>query len=165
MTLAKLNGAIREQAREALVACCGSEAWAEQMIASRPFTDRTALHTAADSIWGSLTPADWVEAFSKHPKIGDKSISNKPASAWSAQEQQGMSHASEDTAAAMRRLNEQYEHKFGWIFIVCATGKSADEMRKLIERRLSNDSDKELQIAAAEQAKIMHLRLDKLVAE
>jgi OHCU decarboxylase len=145
---------------EALLRCCGSEVWAQRMLASRPFGDAETLHRTADEIWFSLRREDWLEAFSKHPKIGDKASSN-----WSAQEQQGMSTASEETARRMRELNEQYERKFGWRFIVCATGKPADEMRSLLEQRLSNDPDTELRIAADEQAKIMHLRLDKLLAE
>lgn len=159
MTLAALNHATGERALKALLACCGSRTWVERMLANRPLSDVAALHETAESVWFSLTPGDWLEAFSKHPKIGDKSYSK-----WSAQEQQGMSQASRDIADAMRELNAQYQRKFGFIFIVCASGKSAEEMRSMLEQRLSNDPDTELQIAAAEQVKIMHLRLDKMLA-
>ena len=145
---------------EALLACCGSDVWAQKMMASRPFGDAETLHRTADEIWFSLRREDWLEAFSRHPRIGDKSSNN-----WPAQEQQGMSAASEKTARRMRELNEQYERTFGWIFIVCATNKSAEAMRQLLEQRLSNDPDTELRVAADEQAEIMHLRLDKLLAE
>ena len=153
MTLDRLN-------REALLACCGSDTWVEAMLACRPFRDATALHQKGEAIWRSLTPADWLQAFSKHPKIGERATSK-----WSQQEQQGMSQATGHTSQAMRALNEEYERKFGWIFIVCATGRSAEEMRTLLEARLSNDPDQELQIAAIEHSKIMHIRLEKLLAE
>ena len=149
-----------ELSRESLLACCGSETWVGRMLAKRPFDDAPSLHHEAEAIWLSFTPRDWLEALSKHPKIGEN-----PSSKWSAQEQKAMSDASEDVARTMSDLNEQYERKFGWIFIICATGKSAEEMQNLLEQRLSNDPEKELQIAANEQLKIMHLRLDKLLAE
>jgi 2-oxo-4-hydroxy-4-carboxy-5-ureidoimidazoline decarboxylase len=145
---------------EALLKCCGSEVWAQRMLASRPFRDAETFHRTAEEIWFSLRREDWLQAFSKHPKIGAQASSK-----WSAQEQQGMSEASQDTAQSMRNLNKQYERKFGWIFIICATGKSAGEMRNLLESRLENDPDTELRIAAEEQSKIMHLRLDKLLDE
>ena len=160
MTLEELSRAPDERAREALLACCGSEVWAQQMLARRPLPSEGYLHDAADSVSLTLRPDDWLEAFSKHPKIGDRS-----ASVWSAQEQQGMLQASRAAADSMRVLNEQYERKFGWIFIVCATGKSAEEMRASLEQRLANDGDAELRIAAVEQAAIMHLRLRKLLDE
>lgn len=146
--------------RESLLACCGSEVWVERMLASRPFHDAPSLHREAEAIWLSLTPEEWLKAFAKHPKIG-----GKPSSAWSAQEQKGMSDATQHITQTMRDLNERYERKFGWIFIICATGKSAEEMRNLVEQRLLNDPERELQIAVDEQSKIMHLRLDKLLAE
>ena len=160
MTLAALNGAPEEPARQALLACCGSEAWVARLLASRPFNDEAALHSRAQALWFSLTPADWLEAFSKHPKIGEKSSSK-----WSAEEQSGMAQVNQEMTDAMRRLNVEYERRFGWIFIVCATGKRAEEMRNLLEQRLSNDPATELQTAAREQAAIMRLRLDKLLAE
>jgi 2-oxo-4-hydroxy-4-carboxy-5-ureidoimidazoline decarboxylase len=160
MTLDELNRAADAQAREALLACCGSGAWAERILVSRPLRDAAALHHVAEAVWFSLTRADWLDAFSKHPKIGDKA-----ASKWPAEEQRGMSEAGRDTAHAMRELNERYERKFGWIFIVCATGKSAGELHNVLETRLSNDAVEELQIAVIEQSKIMHLRLNKLLTE
>ena len=140
-----------------LTACCGSTAWAETMFNRQPFTDKPAMHEAADEIWWSLTPEDWLEAFSKHPKIGQKSSAK-----WSAQEQSGMSDAAYETARQIAQLNAEYDAKFGFIFIVCATGKSADEMLQILRSRLNNTREEEIRNAAAEQAKIMHLRLDKL---
>lgn len=160
MTLDELNHAAEAHATAALLACCGSEQWAKRMTGMRPFVDSTMLHESAESIWQSLEPGDWLEAFSKHPKIGEKSNSE-----WSAQEQQGMSAASSSGSDEMRESNEQYQRLFGWIFIVSATGKSAAEMRTAMKQRLTNDPETELQIAAAEQGRIMHLRIDKLLAE
>jgi 2-oxo-4-hydroxy-4-carboxy-5-ureidoimidazoline decarboxylase len=160
VTLEALNDATDSVAREALLSCGGAEAWVQRMLECRPFNNSLALHESAEAIWSSLATADWLEAFSKHPKIGGRTSAK-----WSAQEQAGMSQAKQETLRLMRDLNERYERKFGWIFIVCATGKSVDEMRELLEQRLSNHSRQELQIAAAEQSKIMHLRLDKLLAE
>lgn len=140
-----------------LTACCGSSAWAEAMFARQPFADRPSMHQAADDIWWSLTPEDWLDAISKHPKIGEKSSAR-----WSAQEQSGMSHPAFETAQEMARLNAEYDARFGFIFIVCATGKSADEMLQLLRTRLANTREEEIRNAATEQAKITHLRLDKL---
>lgn len=154
-----MNGAPDAEARQALLACCGARAWADRMLASRPFQDAADLHVSAEAIWASLSPADWLEAFSQHPIIGSESAG------WSREEQSGMSQASRDTAETMRRANEEYQQKFGWIFIVCATGKSAEDMLTLLQQRLGNNPGEELRIAAREQLKIMHLRLEKLLAE
>jgi len=140
-----------------LISCCGSTAWANAMFNRQPFED---LHRAADEIWWALTPQDWLEAFAAHPKIGQKS-----AAKWTAQEQSGMSHAAASTAEEMARLNSEYENKFGFIYIVCATGKSADEMLTILQTRIHNSPEQEIRMAAAEQAKITHLRLDKLLKQ
>ena len=145
---------------DAFKRCCGSTAWVNKMLQLRPFQDRESLLLAADTVWNSLAPADWLEAFVQHPKIGEKS-----GAKWSVEEQRGMGTASVDTAQAMRELNIEYEQKFGWIFIVCATGKTADEMLALLTARLDNDADTELRIAAAEQSKITKIRIEKLLAE
>jgi len=152
MTLAELD-------EPSLLECCGSHNWAAHMLAARPFRDMPSLATAATEIWWRLTPADWLEAFSKHPKIGEKG----KVSQWSSQEQSGMHAAALETAEKLATLNQSYFDKFGWIFIVCATGKTAEEMLSLLESRLSNLPDDELRIAAAEQNKITLLRLRKLL--
>jgi 2-oxo-4-hydroxy-4-carboxy-5-ureidoimidazoline decarboxylase len=167
MTLEAFNIASAEAARDALACCCGSRAWVDRMLALRPFPDRKMLFLAAGSVWSSLTPADWLEAFAHHPKIGEKSApaANARASTWSSQEQKGMQAASPHTASRMQQLNEEYERKFGWIFIICATGKGPDEMLAAIESRLDHDSETELNIAAEEQSKIIQLRLEKLLTQ
>lgn len=153
MTLAELD-------EPRLLECCGSRNWATRMLAARPFQDVSQLETAATDIWWHLAPADWLEAFSKHPKIGEKGN----VSQWSSEEQSGMNTAAIHTAKKLAALNQTYFDKFGWIFIVCATGKSADEMLSLLEARLPNRPDDELRIAAAEQNKITLLRLRKLLS-
>ena len=159
MTLLELNTSEKEEAQKALLACCGSSRWSRQMTARRPFDSVPTVHAAAHDIWWSLEESDWLEAFACHPKIGEV----KPVSDWSSQEQKGMSAATADTAAAIAAMNGEYQKRFGYIFIVCATGKSSTEMRDLLEQRLTNDPKDELRIAAAEQLKITHLRLDKLL--
>lgn len=160
MTLQDLNSANADKLREPLGGCCGSEAWVARMIEWRPFDNFEALIAASDEIWWSLAESDWLQAFSKHPKIGEKR-----ADPWSSDEQRGMDQASFDIAAAMEKLNRQYDDKFGWIFIVCATGKRAGEMLTTLENRLANEAADEIRIAASEQAKITKLRLGKLLAQ
>jgi 2-oxo-4-hydroxy-4-carboxy-5-ureidoimidazoline decarboxylase len=161
MTLSKLNSADSEQAQEALLRCCGSLRWADQMSRLRPFADESALQLAAENTWWSLSESDWLQAFAAHPKIGERKSSGQ----WSSQEQSGMNPASTKTVEFMSKLNSMYERKFGWIFIVCATGKTADEMQQALENRLTNIPMEEIRIAAGEQAKITRLRLEKLLAE
>lgn len=161
MTLEDFNTLDSATARKALFDCCGSGAWADAVVNRRPYRNLSALQNAAEEVWQSLTPSAWIEAFAGHPRIGEPRSSAK----WSAAEQSGMSEATDETALAIRTLNEAYEHKFGWIFIVCASGKSAEEMRRLLDMRLQNSSENELPLAAAEQLKIINLRLAKLIAE
>ena len=159
MTLHELNISGESQAQKALLACCGSFRWTGQMTARRPFDNAEIVHATAHDIWWSLEKSDWLEAFACHPKIGE----SKSGSDWSSQEQKGMATASAGIADAISTLNREYQKRFGYIFIVCATGKSAAEIRDLLEQRLKNDPQKELRLAAAEQLKITHLRLDKLL--
>lgn len=124
------------------------------------------LFENAENIWFSLSPTDWQEAFAAHPKIG----SRKPAPAqkmraanWSSGEQSGMDSAEKDVREQMREANRLYENKFGFIFIVCASGKLADEMLAICKARLGNSVETELRIAAEEQRKITEIRLSKLL--
>lgn len=161
MTMEDLNAAPVDSATRLFLACCGSGPWAGTMAARRPFRDQAAMQNAGRAIWLSLDKSDWLAAFAAHPKIGAR----EPAGKWSENEQSGMVGASQSTAEAIQRLNIEYEHKFGWIFIVCATGKTGDEMLDLLKARLDNDPQTEIEIAAAEQWKITHLRLQKLMDE
>jgi OHCU decarboxylase len=163
--VAWLNALCEEDASEAFLTCCGAGRWAEQMTARRPYVDETQLLTIARDVWYDLEAADWREAFAAHPQIGAKPDASSKTAAWSAGEQAGVANAADATRTALAAANRRYEEKFGWIFIVCATGKSADEMLTLLRRRLDNDPAEELRIAAAEQEKITLLRLHKLTVD
>ena len=126
------------------------------MVAARPFRNEDELHATADDVWHNLEKEDWLEAFRAHPKIGEKKVAAAPSdfSRWSEQEQAGAEQASRDTQAELAEANHVYEDKFGYIYIVCATGKTADEMLALLNQRLNNDPDSELNIAAEEQRRL-----------
>jgi 2-oxo-4-hydroxy-4-carboxy-5-ureidoimidazoline decarboxylase len=150
--------------RDGLTRCCGSSRWVAGMLAARPFADEASMLAAADRVWATTGDADWLEAFTHHPKIGDRdSLRQKFASTatWAAHEQSGTSSASEDVLTALAEGNAAYEAQNGFIFIVCATGKTAPEMLALLQARLPNDRETELRIAAGEQHKITRLRLEK----
>ena len=167
MELLTLNELSANDAREAFERCCGARAWVERMIAARPFADRAALHAAADDIGNTLERADWLEAFAHHPRIGESALREKfkTTATWAGAEQAGATGAAEAVIAALAAGNRAYEERFGYVFIVCATGKRADEMLASLESRMPNDARTELAAAAAEQMKITHLRLDKLLEE
>jgi len=167
MTLSDLNALPPAARVEALRTCCGSVVWAETMNQLFPFATADKLYAAADAIWDSLTETDWREAFAHHPKIGDMdALREKFAStaAWAAGEQGAVQQASEATLQGLKAGNEAYERHFGYIFIVCATGKSAGEMLALLQARLLHSPAQEIHVAMAEQAKITRLRLEKLLA-
>jgi len=149
----------------ALIKCCASKRWVSAMAAGRPFeSDRQLLETAANA-WNDLDHDDWLEAFAAHPKIGDiESLRQKYANTrdWAGNEQAGVAGAGETVLRRLSQLNCEYEAKFGYIFIVCATGKSAAEMLAILESRLPNEPAEEILHAAAEQLKITLLRLNKL---
>lgn len=166
-TLEELNGWETPEAARALERCCGASRWVARMLDSRPFVDVTHLHTRADEVWAQMGEVDILEAFSHHPRIGDlQSLQKKFATTaqWASGEQGGVSGAAGDILEALAEGNRRYEEKFGYIFIVCATGKSAAEMLELLTLRLPHDPGQELAIAAAEQAKITHIRLEKLLS-
>jgi OHCU decarboxylase len=154
-------------AEDELLKCCGSKSWARRMVDARPFTDVDELISTAEQVWWSLEPADWLEAFHSHPKIGEKKAAqqvSKESQAWSAQEQSGVESSAAETLNALAELNGAYEKKFGFIFIVCATGKSSEEMLAILRARVENTAEVELRNAAGEQAKITELRVRKLVS-
>jgi len=151
------NALDEESAERELLRCCASARWAKMMAESRPFESAPAMADTADSIWRSLDATDWQEAFAAHPRIGSH------ATGWAGQEQSGARSGSDDARERLADLNHQYEARFGYIFIVCATGKTAGEMCDLLEKRLQNDPAEELAIAAEEQRKITRVRLAKLV--
>lgn len=158
--LSDLNDLDRESAARAFLRCCGSTRWAREMAAARPFATVDAMIAEADRLWTALDPADWLEAFRAHPRIGERA-----GSMWSAEEQSTAGRASDPVRARLAERNREYEARFGYIFVVSATGKSAEEMLADLESRLDNASNQELRVAAEEQREIMHLRLRKLLDE
>ncbi len=150
-----------------LLKCCGSSAWAEKLLQLFPLPSLDDVKKESDKIWFSLNESDWKEAFSHHPKIGDvDSLTIKFASTatMAEGEQSGVKYADKNILEELKKGNNDYENKFGYIFIVCATGKSAEEMLSMLKKRLINNPAFESTVAAAEQNKITHLRLDKLFA-
>jgi len=167
MTLSELNAFPRYRAEGELVKCCGSTAWVRAMTGRRPFASRDRLLRAASEVWWRLDADDWKEAFRAHPRIGEqKAVAHAPAQAqaWSAFEQSSMTRASVDVVTALEEANEEYFAKFGYIFIVCASGKGPDEMLSILKSRLPNQPEAEIRVAAEEQDKITRLRLERLVA-
>ena len=168
MSLRLLNSAPRNTAASQLRQCCSSEEWVARMMQQRPFRDSDALHAAADSAWIGLGEQDYLEAFSGHPKIGDiQSLQKKYSDSanLARSEQSGVESASHDLLEKLSAANHAYEEKFGFIFIVCATGKSASEMLAILQGRLKRDRAAELKTACEQQRQIFHLRLDKFVCK
>ncbi len=161
-----LNGLPLEEAKAEFLRCCGSNRWADAMARARPFKDESSVYAEAGWLWSQTGPEDWREAISHHPRIGDVNKLRerfKASGAWSEQEQQGMQGASEDVVQALADGNREYEARFGFIFLICATGKSAREMLEQLRERMNNPPALELRIAAGEQAQITRLRLEKLL--
>ena len=157
-----INAASPETAREMLLRACGSPRWVDRMMQRRPFGNDARLLFAARNEWFGLTESDWLEAYAQHPPIGDRAslAARFPAThGLSAKEQAAVGTAGADVLDALAEANARYLARFGFIFIVCATGKSAEEMLQLLRDRLPNDRATELRIAAEEQAKIIALRL------
>lgn len=160
-----LNELSPAAANEALGKCCGSRGWVLAMVEKRPFASDAALKSSATELWWSLSPEEWLQAFAAHSMIGDvESLRTKFAATkdWAGNEQAGVQNADEGTLRRLADANREYRDKFGYIFIICATGKTAEEMLAILEERLRNNPAIELPIAAAEQLKITLLRLQKL---
>lgn len=166
MDIADFNAMNDQQARVALTRCCGSSRWVEEMMKRRPFHTFAELFQAADDVWWSLERSDWLEAFDHHPKIGDlKALRQKFAATadLSSQEQSAVNEASETVLQGLAHGNAAYLEKFGYIFIVKAAGKSASEMLTALQKRLRNDPDTEIIIAADQNKQIMSQRLSRWV--
>jgi 2-oxo-4-hydroxy-4-carboxy-5-ureidoimidazoline decarboxylase len=166
--LSRWNSIPEREAIEEILSCCGSLAWAKRLAGRRPIKDESSLIAASDEIWNHLESQDWMEAFSKHPRIGERtmpSAASSQSASWSVQEQRSAAHADEAAKLALAEANRDYEQRFGRVFIVCATGKSADEMLAILRRRMSNDEVTEFREAAEEQRKIANLRLKKWLSQ
>lgn len=166
--LVEFNELALDEAEAELMKCCGSGRWAQAVASARPFASLEELLNASDRIWWGLDASDWLEAFSHHPQIGERR-SERPqaaeASRWSEQEQSGTKGADTATTEALAAGNRTYFDRFGYIFIICATGKSSTEMLSELQSRLTNDPKTELRVAAEEQRRITHLRLRKLLEQ
>jgi hydroxyisourate hydrolase len=183
MRLEELNALDPESASRALSRCCGSARWVDMMVRARPFPSAAAIAECADAIWASLDAADWLEAFAAHPRIGESRGAAAAklgvggpseggsggggdpsgSATWEEQEQAGARWAAHEARERLAEGNRQYEARFGYIFIVCAAGKTVGKMLEILESRLENHPRKELQIAAEEQRQITRLRLGKLL--
>ncbi|MCA1630515.1 MAG: 2-oxo-4-hydroxy-4-carboxy-5-ureidoimidazoline decarboxylase [Acidobacteria bacterium] len=164
--IGRLNDLTHDEAEAAFLQCCGSTAWACGMSARRPFVGADEMLRAAEEAWEGLDEEDWLEAFSRHPRIGEARAATGQTGTekeWSAREQSGMDAAGDAARRELDELNRAYAEKFGYIFIVCATGKSPEEMLADLRERLRNDPATEIARAAEEQRRITKLRLEKLL--
>lgn len=157
------NKADEHTATDAMLACCAASRWAAGMVALRPIANISALSEAADRVWAAMAEQDWLEAFAAHPRIGERkaAAASEASQVWSRQEQAGTRGASQDVMLELDDGNSAYERRFGFTYIVCATGKSAEEMLAILKRRLANDRAAELSEAAEQQRQIMQIRLGK----
>jgi allantoicase len=164
--LRRLDALTSDEAERELLACCGSAAWAKATAARRPFASLASLTAAGDAAWRALGAADQLEAFRAHPRIGERHAAadtGATSRAWAEGEQAHVASAEQATRDALATENRAYEAKFGHVFLICATGKTGDEMLAALRARMGNERDAEVAIAAEEQRKIMHLRLEKMV--
>jgi 2-oxo-4-hydroxy-4-carboxy-5-ureidoimidazoline decarboxylase len=165
--LAAWNSAPEPEAIEAMLACCGAHRWAEAMVVARPIRSVEELSAIADRMWSTMGEADWMDAFACHPRIGERkavSASGRSA-AWSQQEQSSVKDAETRVLAELAEGNARYEERFGFTYIVCASGRSAAEMLDILNRRLNNEREAELREAAEQQRQIMQIRLGKWLIE
>ncbi|HET9729532.1 MAG TPA: 2-oxo-4-hydroxy-4-carboxy-5-ureidoimidazoline decarboxylase [Gemmatimonadaceae bacterium] len=168
LTVHELNTLPATRVAELLAACCGAPRWISSMVARRPFETLDDLLAAADDVWWSLDQHDWREAFARHPRIGEADTAppgDERERRWASGEQASVATAQDAVRSALVEANRKYERRFGYIYIVCATGRTADEMLALARGRLHNSPKVELRVAAEEQRKITRLRLQKLMTD
>jgi 2-oxo-4-hydroxy-4-carboxy-5-ureidoimidazoline decarboxylase len=163
--LAAWNEAPKPVAMEAMLACCAARRWAEAVVAMRPYSGIESLSVTADQVWSTMEESDWLQAFSAHPRIGDQAQPEAKTAAWSQEEQSSTAIAAPEILSQLAAANKLYEKRFGFTYIVCATGKSAEEMLAIVERRLANDRETELREAAEQQRQITQIRLGKWLIE
>jgi 2-oxo-4-hydroxy-4-carboxy-5-ureidoimidazoline decarboxylase len=167
ISLEDFNQMPASEAASYISRCCGAKRWVEEMVSLRPFDSVMDLMSQAECVWQQLDKSDWLEAFSQHAKIGDvNSLKAKYGKTkdWAKGEQGKVDLSATDTINELAKLNQEYDNRFGYMFIVCATGKTAPEMLEILKSRINNDPDKEILIASKEQNKITILRLEKLLA-
>jgi 2-oxo-4-hydroxy-4-carboxy-5-ureidoimidazoline decarboxylase len=159
---------MREFGTHDLLACCASTRWAAEVAAGQPYRDLDGLVSASERTLAGLGWADMEQALAAHPRIGDRAGAARAAdreSAWSRSEQAGTAHADQAILDALRQSNEAYEKRFGHVYLICATGRAAEEMLDILLARLVNDEDTERKIVREELAKIVRIRLHKLWEE
>lgn len=161
--LSAWNALDAEAAVATLLSCCAARRWAQEVAAHRPYATAEDLFIGADSVWAKMEEPDWMEAFRAHPRIGERKAAHATAQSaqWSRQEQSAAEAARKEVLAKLADGNLRYEQLFGFTYIVCATGKSAEEMLKILERRLASDRQSELREAAEQQRQITQIRLRK----
>ncbi|MFE9022729.1 2-oxo-4-hydroxy-4-carboxy-5-ureidoimidazoline decarboxylase [Streptomyces sp. NPDC007808] len=159
--LARFNALEEHAAHAALHEACASTAWAARLLAARPYATADDLYSASDAAMAELTTEDLQEAMAGHPPIGRP----KPGDPTSAREQRGMAGASEDLKAEMLELNLAYQDRFGHVFLICATGRTGEQMRDAVKERIGNSPEQEREIVRAELGKINRIRLARLVEE
>lgn len=159
-SVSQMNQLPPADALNCFLRCCGSVNWAKQMVARRPFANISDLMQEAGQVWRELGPSDWKQAFAKHPSIGGQTDSQ-----WSKDEQAGVAGLADFAISEMSELNEKYFQKFGFVFLICATGKTGEEVLVELKKRIKNTPEQEIAAASREQQKIMRLRLEKLCKE
>jgi 2-oxo-4-hydroxy-4-carboxy-5-ureidoimidazoline decarboxylase len=166
-TLSSWNEAPSDTALDAMLACCGARKWAKAMVELRPIGSIADLSAAADQVWSTMEETDWMDAFACHPRIGEREAphASKKSVTWSQQEQSTAGTAGDQVLAELAAGNALYEQRFGFTYIVCATGRSAEEMLAILNRRLANDRVVELREAAEQQRQITQIRLGKWLVE
>lgn len=166
ISVTELDAMQENEAAALLAECCGASRWVARMVARRPFGSVAAALSVAHDAWESLGVSDWMEAFARHPRIGERMgavAQGERGNTWSRGEQSGVDRARDEVRDELAQMNREYEDRFGYIYIVCAAGKTAREMLALARERLHNDPAMEIRVAAEEQRKIMQLRLGKLL--
>lgn len=162
-----LNTMPRALAEASLLRCCGSGTWAREMAATRPYESVQRFRDAADHSWWRLDEEEWLAAFASHPAIGGSggNATAKSTSRWSADEQSGTRGIDDSLSDRLAEANAEYRERFGFTFIICATGKDAPQMLSRLEERLGNPREVEIRVAAEEQSQITQIRLTKLLSE
>ena len=162
-----LNALPAEDAAEEFRACCASTRWVEAMVAARPFATLDELLAASERIWWTTGPEDWLEAIASHPRIGEtatRATVSEVARGWSVKEQEAVAASEAGVRLELAAAIEEYERRFGWIYVVFATGRGASELLADVRSRLDNDRERELVSMAREQVAIMQLRIRKMLA-
>jgi 2-oxo-4-hydroxy-4-carboxy-5-ureidoimidazoline decarboxylase len=168
MKVADFNRLSATEAGAMLVSCCGASRWVDAMLAGRPYAGTAELLARSERAWRDCGPADWEEAFSHHPRIGETNAAapvTDAARRWSAAEQGAVTAGDAEARRVLADANREYEQRFGRIYIVCASGRGPDDLLRDLRERLANSSERELAVSAAEQGNITRQRLSRRFAD